>query len=105
MSKTQNLKVLRHIKNGMKGCDCLSTLIDKFTNEHILQFINSDGACKRRGGSHPEQPKAGGCARTIVQNNIILFSYNLFLKMYAFLGFCTKGASDLIDVTDIYVKK
>ena len=50
MSKTKNLKVLRHIKNGKKGrFDCLSTLINKFANEHILQFINSDGACARCG--------------------------------------------------------
>ena len=50
--------ILRHIKNGMKGrCDCLSTLIDKFA--HILQFINSDGACARRG----EPPRAAASGR------------------------------------------
>ena len=56
--------ILRHIKNGMKGrCDCLSTLIDKFA--HILQFINSAGACARRGGATPssrERAAAGGPA-------------------------------------------
>ena len=57
--------ILRHIKNGMKGrCDCLSTLIDKFA--HILQFINSDGACARRGGATPSSreraDRPGACA-------------------------------------------
>ena len=58
----------------------LFTSIDtiNYTIEHILQYINSDGACAWRGGL-PEQPRVGGCRRTgwaaaraAVQNNVIL---------------------------------
>jgi len=73
MSKVQNLKVLNHIKNGIK-CLCHSLMLiyilldtSNHTIEHILQFINSDGACARRNGGQPsrrERAAADGPGRT-----------------------------------------
>ena len=80
--------ILRHIKNGMKGrCDCLSTLIDKFA--HILQFINSDGACARRGGATPssrERAAAGGPPGRVRGPQFNHF-YNLFIIIHLLNNF------------------
>ena len=62
-------KVLKYIKmewNVDVTHSWLFTSIDtiNYTIEHILQFINSDGACAQRGGSPSsrEQAAAGGPA-------------------------------------------
>ena len=70
MSINQNLKVLKHIKK--KWNEMLMSLTNAYlqnfdvinhTIKHILQFINSDGACARRRGTFPsshERAAAGG---------------------------------------------